>query len=215
MRRCGARPRERMTTEVPAAGTPTTVGKKAGARDAAHWVSTWHRDLFPLPVLPETGCTGSGRHVRRQVRRELNRSVRALNWRAVGHSVEGPGPPTPLQEEVLARVEDLVVSAAPPSDAPSEEAALRELLRGHSVYEPVSAVNVVPYRPGELSLPGCLRQAPLITEVCSDRARKYLEGEGERMLRSGPDVQQLLEEVVAATFLSIPAWRGRPAFTHN
>ena len=72
---------------------------------------------------------------------------------------------------------------------------MRELLRGHSVYEPVSAVNVVPYRPGELSLPTCLRQAPLITEVCSDRARKYLEGEGERMLRSGPDVQQLLEEV--------------------
>ena len=143
-----------MSTEAPAAGTPTVVGKKAGARDAAHWASTWHRGLFLM------ACAAA-------VRREFDRSVRAWNWRAMGPSVEGPGPATPLQQEVLARVEDLVASAAPPSDAPSEEAALRELLRGHSVYEPVSAVNMAPYRPGELSLPSCLRQAPLITEVCA------------------------------------------------
>ena len=79
--------------------------------------------------------------------------------------------PGPMQAEVLARARELVLGSSPPSDAPSEEAALRELLRGHSLYDSEAAVNLAPYRPGQVSLPTDLRRAPRLEDVCGPQAR--------------------------------------------
>ena len=58
-----------------------------------------------------------------------------------------------MQAEVTARIRRLIYGQPPPADAPSEEAALKELLRGRSIYEPTAASSLAPYRPGMVSGP--------------------------------------------------------------
>ena len=94
----------------------------------------------------------------------LGEEIAALNWMHVG---DFDAPPTafhPLHEEVLRRLEDMVGQA----DAldfhdhlPSQEAALKELLRGRDGYaEPSTPASLAPYNLELVSLPADLCDAP-------------------------------------------------------
>ena len=90
----------------------------------------------------------------------------------------------------------LVRSRPPPSDAPSSEAALRELLRGRSVYDETSSnVTLAPFRLEQVSLPQAAGQSPELREILPDHALSYLEGYQERMLRPNSEVRDLEEQV--------------------
>ena len=103
--------------------------------------------------------------------REHNEAVLCLNWMACGRWTSSPSPPDAMQAEVTARIRRLVHEQPPPVDAPSEEAALKELLRGRSIYEPTAAASLAPYQPGMVSLPNDLSSAPDLLALCPDHAR--------------------------------------------
>ena len=81
-----------------------------------------------------------------------------------------------MQLEVLARIRRLVLELRPGADAPSPEAALRELLSGRSLYEVESAVNLAPYQPGRVSLPTDLAGAPRLLDVAPPAAQFFWQG---------------------------------------
>ncbi|CAK0882062.1 unnamed protein product, partial [Prorocentrum cordatum] len=72
--------------------------------------------------------------------------------------------------------------AAAPGAMPKAEAALRELLRGQSVYETDSAPrNLVSYQPGKVSLPDSVLDCRFIEDIVSPGCRSFWEENHKRM----------------------------------
>ena len=69
----------------------------------------------------------------RRVDGEVIKTVDELNWLAGWRSDGDVFDPNRVQRGVLGLVRGRVLDRAPPDDAPSPEAAFRELLRGRSV----------------------------------------------------------------------------------
>ena len=116
--------------------------------------------------MKELGVLARGRrsqrrtHVRLHEVELVNRALASLNWMAGfkgASSSPSPGASTldkhaALQQHL--RREAHRRQSAAPQVLPKAEAALRELLRGQSVYETDSAPrNLVSYQPGKVSLP--------------------------------------------------------------
>ena len=72
------------------------------------------------------------------------------------------------------------------------EAALRELLRppGGGYAAASGGSQLAPYRQGMVSLPDDVSDAKELDEICSEHARQYLVGEGERMFRRPGDCHE-------------------------
>ena len=87
------------------------------------------RELFPLPHAwrpPDKPGRSRGR---------LNRAVDSLNWMAGCSLKQCSLPASPMQAEVLDRLDGLAACQQPNGKVPSGEEALRALLRGGSPYD--------------------------------------------------------------------------------
>ena len=125
-----------MTKNSSGGGGPTS-GQHFGPRSRAVGSGC---DIFRLPRVEVEGAAPCGsRRLRqrlawqRRVDGEVNKTVDALNWLAGWRSDGDVFDPNRVQRGVLGLVRGRVLDRAPPDDAPSPEAAFRELLRGRSV----------------------------------------------------------------------------------
>ena len=144
--------------------------------------------LFPLPLLPAPpGLGHSGGRRRRwgehdAVLRETNKTVKSLNWMHGHRHGSGSYEATGDQSHVLARVWGLHSSRRPPADAPCEEAALKKLLKGRSIYcTDLAGRNIATFRPGAVSLPDHIHDARALDELVGSEMHKVLEGGMKRM----------------------------------
>ena len=81
-----------------------------------------------------------------------------------------------VQDQVIDFVTERVQSLPCGVKAPSPEAALRELLRGRSLYETHAAgVSLAAYQSDLLSLPGDVRGAPFLSDIVGAEALSYLQ----------------------------------------
>ena len=162
---------------------------------------------FPLPLLGEA-CRPRASGARRRrgeaaaVRGHLNDALRGLNW-LEGFGFKGSAPRSPqssntFHADVVARLEACIKANRPAADAPSGEAALRELLRGHGAYSSVSDGGnaLAPFKQDSVALPsrGDTEGSPFVEEVCPPECLKFLEGNHERMLRCEADRIRIREE---------------------
>ena len=105
------------------------------------------RDFFPLPLpahatAAEVACRTPHMH---HQQRQVTETLTALNWMAgYAGATEAPCEPDPLQKEVIVRVEGLVRDQEPTERPPAPEAALKELLKGRSLYEGGPAARLLP-----------------------------------------------------------------------
>ena len=115
----------------------------------------------------------------------MNGAVVSLNWMAGfkgASSSPSPGASTldkhaALQQHLLREAHRR--QAAAPQVLPKAEAALRELLRGQSVYETDSAPrNLVSYQPGKVSLPESVMECRFLEDIVSPDCRPFLEEGG-------------------------------------
>ena len=133
--------------------------------------STKMRRLFPLPffALPveKTGCGRVVKQRRVRIRRTLedcNEMIWSLNWLAGFREPQDDSRlVSPMQSQVLSRVEGLAFSQKPSGDqCQKPEEALKALLRGGSPYD-MGVINdaVASYRSDLVSVPsdctGCLQ----------------------------------------------------------
>ena len=110
------------------------------------------------------------------VARDCREAVESLNWYA-GCSLASPfregfskGVATPMQEDVLDRVESAVRRQGPASSADTPAAALSAMLKGRgSMYEgTASGVNLAAYQADRVAFPESLVGAPILAEQLSD-----------------------------------------------
>ena len=74
-------------------------------------------------------------------------------------------------------------------DAPGQEAALRELLKGASLYDDHrSSTTLAPFNPDLVSCPEKLERCKLVSELLPPNDRIFLEGDLERMLRKDSEI---------------------------
>ena len=147
--------------------------------------------IFPLPVA------ASGRARRRRGWDRMaatleSEAAHSLNWLS-GVDGNGPAttPPKPdLQKRVLADIRSLTseVRPAEPLFKPvCADAALRELLRGRSVYDTEDGFSstMASFNPRLVSLPELeeVQESPDVRSVCPEDVSFWLEGNQERMLR--------------------------------
>ena len=119
----------------PLAGGPSDPGgeEEAGGRPRLA-ASRGQRCLFPLPLLPLDAVRPGRERGRLSM---ANDALKALNWMAGSKDFLGAdrGPdvsPDAMQADVQRRVCELADSWYPRPDHLSDEAALKQLLRGHS-----------------------------------------------------------------------------------
>ena len=99
-------------------------------------------------------------------------------------------------EAEAAAVRSRVLSRRPGPEAPGEDEALRELLRGRGVYDdPGPLCSAAPYRATLVSLPASVDDAPEVAVELADWCASYLDGDLERMRRHCDDgLAEKLEE---------------------
>ena len=177
---------------------------------------TFACDLFPLPRPPPLKMAAglsrrSSQRLARKVRiqDDLRELISSLNWMHFGDfDVQPSCAASPLQEEVLCRLESLVRQAGDLGHQcrlPSQEAALAELLRGQDGYaEPSTPASLAPFNLELISLPKDLSDAPRAEDLLQGDDRRYLEVQ-ERMLRGNQD--EGLDDPIR------PYWD--PALKHN
>ena len=144
--------------------------------------------MLPLPLIEEP-VVGSGGFQRRRragaraVVRITNGALTALNSLLGFESQPGPSW-CGVHIAIRAEVEERACFFKPddPNAIASDEAALRELLRGRSVYDVSrSGCSVKPYGTGPVALPTDLIDCPNLSDVLPAADRLYLEGNHERM----------------------------------
>ncbi|CAK0882305.1 unnamed protein product [Prorocentrum cordatum] len=156
--------------------------------------SDFERDLFPVPMMAAPGGSARGRrsqHRTRARQREVelvNRALRSLNWLAgFKGAAASPSPGATTLDKHAALQQHLLREAhrrqaAAPQVTPRAEAALRELLRGQSVYETdLAPRNLVSYLPGKVSLPDSVLDCRFIEDIVSPGCRSFLEENHKRM----------------------------------
>ncbi|CAK0883464.1 unnamed protein product, partial [Prorocentrum cordatum] len=156
--------------------------------------SDFERDLSPVPMMMAPGDSARGRrsqrrtHARQREVELVNRALRSLNWLAgFKGAAASPSPGASTLDKHAALQQHLLREAhrrqaAAPGVMPKAEAALRELLRGQSVYETDSAPrNLVSYQPGKVSLPDSVLDCRFIEDIVSPGCRSFLEENHKRM----------------------------------
>ena len=141
------------------------------------------RSVFPLPKPPTPavgeGCSRSSaqraaRHYR--VAELVSDCIDSLNWL---HGCRGPdgaplsgGPAVARHQGVWARLRAQAgrFQPLPGSSPPRPEAALKELLHGHSPYdEKAVAVSLASYKQGRVSLPASVVDCPSLASTLEGR----------------------------------------------
>ncbi|CAK0831367.1 unnamed protein product [Prorocentrum cordatum] len=139
--------------------------------------------------------------------------VDSLNWLAGGSAGSSTTPLAAAQLDVMQRIDGQVNDIAQPMRGVGLQpphSALRELMRGRSPYLGGPPEDVLaPYRPGLPSLPESIAEAPALRELLRGRARQYVEGQGERMLRGHENVLEALERCPRAPFSEPSPVRSR------
>ena len=104
--------------------------------------------------------------------RSFPQVVDSLNWMAGRSQSQAPTTPSPMQVEVLSQLEGLVKDQEPKGEAPLPEEALKALLHGSSPYDG-AAVNETraSYQAELISIPGDVRQCPLLSQVLPSDVR--------------------------------------------
>ena len=190
-----------------AAEGPSSLGpacqqdtREDGMLDAgsAHWPSRGPRELFPLPKfampLGKPGCCRSVRKRWDRIRRrvgDVNDVIGSLNWMA-GCSDEMPWrPASPMQQEVLDRLDGLVSDQQPKGVLPSPEEALRALLHGSAPYDWRPANETLASYQAELvSIPDSVHDCPFLTQVVPTDDLRYLGEKSEQILKPARDLEQ-------------------------
>ena len=115
----------------------------------------------------------------------MNEVVEALNW-CSGSSSGGDSLVTSDHEDVLQHIHSCVKAIGPDVEELSTQEAASALLKGRLDYssEKSGTTSLASYRRGELSLPTDISGSPMVSDVCDDSARVFLEDECQRMLRS-------------------------------
>lgn len=172
----------------------------------------WERwgDLLPLPLPGDHGYSGdvgglNSRRARQRVakRRKLlegeRESVRSLN-RLAGFMDESAWPSTPLnfaQRSALWNVHEAHSTRAPPPEAESPQAALRQLLRKKvpSVYDDGGGPGLlVGYERSKVSLPRGQRKPVDLTGLLPQREKEQLQDFRSHMLLSPEEMAAELEK---------------------
>ncbi len=123
-----------------------------------------------------------------------NEAIGALNWLAGCR--EPNGSPVSVARTVTedhacvyarirASLDDYVGKRAEKTAIPGEEAALRDVLRGRGLYEPVGDINLASFTtPANLSLPTSVHDVPYLDDVTRGMGADQFtsEGNAERML---------------------------------
>ena len=181
--------------------------------------SRGERNLFPLPRVPLPSKVASRGHAAqtwRENRRRVelvNGAVDACNWLAgYEHGTKAARPPDEMQGDVLCRFDGLCrLVEQPKQDNPASSARedFEELLRGRSAYGAASVNPVLAsFRQSALSLPENSESSPCILELLSERGRRYVEGDGERMLRDEAERRNCEKETRANIYIDPLLARG-------
>lgn len=161
------------------------------------------RRLFPLPKF---ACPPAKWGVSRTVSKRrsgiqrmtenVNQVIDSLNWMA-GCKDASPIPLSSMQEDVLARLEGLVFDQKPSANVPSNEEALRELLKGGTPYDFGSSQETLASYQSELvSVPDSVKHCPRLEDVLPPDDLRYLEEKSELMLRPKEKVDECREDRV-------------------
>ena len=162
------------------------------------------RDLFPLPCPPEVCQNGSySRRCQQRVHRrarateDVREAVKALNWmNGFSPHLEFSGVPNDMQNQVVGRAMHLTNQVWKPGtlpQVPTEEAALRELLKGRGEYEDSSTpASLARFDIGRISLPETLDDVPFVASLLPEEARRYLESP-ELMIRKEQQSQETVK----------------------
>ena len=143
----------------------------------------------------------------------VSEAVDGLNWLAGAAVGSSTTPLSAVQLDVMQRIDGQVNDIVQPmrgEELQSPHSALRELIRGRSPYLGGPPEDVLaPYRPGLPSLPESISEAPALRELLRGRARQYVEGQGERMLRDHVSVKEALERCPRVPFSEPSLVRSR------
>ena len=138
---------------------------------------------------------------------DCNEAVQGLNWLAGcdPDHYTAPSSCSPLQQQVLSRVEGLAFCQKPSGDVDHPEAALRSLLKGGSPYDlGVANETLAPYQADLVSIPPDVSGCPQLGDVLPVQDRRFLEQERELMLRPAE---------VGGQVGALPYWD--PVLKHN
>ena len=102
--------------------------------------------------------------------------------------------------EVLGRVDGLVKDWEPMPEALSGREALRDLLRGRSLYDlEAGPVNLAAFNADLLSLPQDTSSSPPLETLLDDSVSMFLEAYQERMLRPVSEREPIIAETKEIT----------------
>ena len=159
-------------------------------------------DFFPVPKMLDQDTlveSFGGRRQAQRLMRDANECVRSLNWLAgcsrrpsrSSTTSAGHSKCQFLQEDVQSRVLQAVVDRGLPVAAPTPKEAFMGLLRGRGIYDVETAyANLATFKPGAVSLPASVQHAPQLQDILPSRAREYLEGMEQLMLRETEKVRE-------------------------
>ncbi len=159
--------------------------------------SRHERRLFPLPLFARPSdktevsrCVQRRRLRIQKVVENCNEVIHALNWMA-GHGMPQDESMTvsPMQQQVMSRVDGLTFGQKPSGDVPTQEGALKELLRGGAPYD-MGPVNdaLASYQAELVSLPQDCHGCPQLSHVLPADDRRFLEENSELMLKPTSEV---------------------------
>ena len=152
---------------------------------------------LPLRVVEDEGQRLGRRCAQRRKRKvhrakDFNGVVSALNWMAGFTDASSVAEPTPEQAGVHALIYDRLDSLLSSKEAiPDQQASLRAMLHGNSVYDGVaSQANLANFsKVASVSLPTTLDGTRFVGELVPDDSRHFLEQSYERMLRPSAEVE--------------------------
>ena len=147
---------------------------------------------LPLIAGADTGSQRRRKPRRRAVVRLANGALSALNS-LLGFPESGVDVPScALHEDIRARTLDratIFCERQDAEDVPSDESALRTLLRGRSCYSTDHAgCAVKPYGSGPVSIPTNIDDCRLLEEMLPQDDLRFLEGDHERMRNHNPEL---------------------------
>ena len=206
--------------ESRASGLPTAVSPPAAGsllpRDrSGHADAVWQDHVFPLPRSSTTSCGAKVSRGTRQrinaeaaVQRRVDEVTRGLNWMSGRHGTPKQSGWSSAQLEVKELVETRVRRRGGPGTAEPGEAVLRAMTKGRSDYGGANlGAAVARYRLSEVSLPDDVRDAPFLRQLCTDKARDFLDTYRDSMLRPQAEYDALDSSVFVEPYMD-PILRG-------
>lgn len=188
-----------MPRELPA--EPNTKGRGEDQPGLPAAFSLKERRLFPLPFFAcpskKAGYSRVVQQRRNRIRRAVenkNEAIFALNWLADAwnHGATDDGP-SPMQGQVMQRVDGLIEIQKPSGCIERPEEALKSLLKGGSPYDmATTSDSLASYQSELVSLPADIRGCPDLGDVLPHRDRQFLEEKAELMIKPPDEIEDAL-----------------------